>query len=88
MDKCYAGVHWDTNDLFGCKQAVKILFCRENVPAEVIKSLDFGSLWVDSVLEELEYKLLIHTISFNASEEREQIKRECNVYHSDVMSLK
>lgn len=54
MENSFNGVHWDTDDLASCKQAVKVLVCR-CVPAEVIKSLDFGSLWVESVLEELGY---------------------------------
>ena len=47
------GITWNTSDLEGCKMALELLY-DEGVPTKELRSLDFGSLWVDKVLEELE----------------------------------
>lgn len=49
----YNGLEWDTCDLESSKQAVRFLYLVEEEEPSVILGLNFGSLWVESVLEEM-----------------------------------
>lgn len=51
MKKNFVNVSWDTNDLFECKQAYRIL--RREYSAEELENLDFGNLNTDAVEEEI-----------------------------------
>ena len=53
MEENFNGVYWDTNDLLQCKQAYKILR-NMGYSYEDLSDLDFGSLDVISVEEEME----------------------------------
>ena len=50
--KNYKGVEWNSDDLKSSKQAVRCLL-KEGISEEEILTLDFGSLDVAGVLEEL-----------------------------------
>mgnify|MGYP007022378028 CR=1 FL=1 len=51
MKKNFANVSWDTNDLFECKQAYRIL--RREYSEIELSTLDFGNLDTDAVEEEM-----------------------------------
>lgn len=56
MEVTLNGYHWDTEDLFQCKNVVSMLVAA-GYSREEIKEYEsegyFGSLWVDNVLEEI-----------------------------------
>lgn len=47
----YNGVYWSAEDLIGCKQALNILLSK-GVSLETLKTLNFGALNVEAVIEE------------------------------------
>lgn len=53
----YKGLEWDAADLESSKQAVRFLYLVEEEEPSVILGLNFGSLWVEAVLEEMGAKL-------------------------------
>lgn len=53
--KTYKGVVWDTDDLISCKQAFKVLFYK-GVSIDELLTLDFGGLWIEDVLNDLQSK--------------------------------
>ena len=47
----YNGVYWSAEDLISCKQALCILLAN-GVDLETLKTLNFGALNVEAVIEE------------------------------------
>lgn len=49
----FRGLEWNAADLESSKQAVEILYLVEGIEPSVILGLNFGSLWIEAVLEEM-----------------------------------